>query len=71
VPEDQQGNGSRLVEATLDVRGTFADEAIRLPIQVAALHSANTTPFRYSRIESRAKSTSFTTLFSLEKPPLI
>ena len=26
-------------EATLDVSGTFAGEAIRLPIQIAALHS--------------------------------
>ena len=39
-PEDQCGNGSTLGEATLDVSGTFPGEAIRFPIQIAALQSA-------------------------------
>src|SRR5260370_11934274 len=33
----QRNNGSMLGEATLDVLGTFLDEAIRVPIQFAAL----------------------------------
>src|SRR5438477_11433215 len=36
----QRGNGSMLGEATLDVLGTFLGEAIRVPIQFAALHLA-------------------------------
>jgi hypothetical protein len=36
----QRGNGSMLGEATLDVLGTFLDEAIRFPIQIAALQGA-------------------------------
>src|SRR6476660_292213 len=33
-------HGSALGEATLDVPGTFPGEAIRVPIQFAALHAA-------------------------------
>jgi hypothetical protein len=32
-----------LGEATLDVSGTFLGEAIRLPIQIAALHASTLT----------------------------